>query len=234
MTKISRIVEAIMRHVESGALQPGDRLPSEAELATTHNVSVGTAQKALTRLVHSGLIKREQGRGTFVSGPQVAPADVRYLRFRDSEGNELQPYVHLRSVRRMKRKGPWSEFLQTEATVRIERLINIGGRFDLYSDFWLREDDFLSLGGVERAALEKNLRELVNKRLALPTVRVDQWIQFDMLPPAAARELELEPEQRGLVMVLRGYSLRDRPLYYQSIYAGPFSERLVIMRENGS
>ena len=234
MTKISRIVEDIMRHVESGALKQGDRLPSEAELATTHNVSVGTAQKALTRLVHSGLIKREQGRGTFVSGPPVAPAEVRYLRFRDSEGNELQPYVHLRSVRRMKRKGPWSEFLQTEATVRIERLINIGGRFDLYSDFWLREDDFLSLGGVERAALEKNLRELVNKRLALPTVRVDQWIQFDMLPPAAARELELEPEQRGLVMVLRAYSLRDRPLYFQSIYAGPFSERLVIMRGNGS
>jgi DNA-binding GntR family transcriptional regulator len=233
VTKIARIVDHIMRHVESGALQQGDRLPSEAELAMAHNVSVGTAQKALTRLVHSGLIKREQGRGTFVSGPPVAPAEVRYLRFRDSEGNELQPYVHLRSVRRMKRKGPWSEFLETEATVRIERLINIGGRFDLYSDFWLREDDFLRLGGVERAALEKNLRELVNKRLALPTVRVDQWIQFDRLPPAAARELELEPEQRGLVMVLRGYSLRDRPLYYQSICAGPFSERLVIMRENG-
>ena len=31
-------------------------------------------------------------------------------------------------------------------------------------------------------------------------------------------------------MELRGYTLRDQPLYYQSIYSGPFSERLVIVR----
>jgi len=27
-----------------------------------------------------------------------------------------------------------------------------------------------------------------------------------------------------------GYTLRDRPLYYQSVYSGPFSERLVVIR----
>src|SRR3974377_1529413 len=144
-----------MRSIESGQFGQGDRLPSEGELAALHGVSVGTAQKALSHLVHSGLIVREQGRGTFVSGPRAPPADVRYLRFRDEHGNDLPSYVHVRSVRRMKRKGPWSEFLQADAFVRIERLINIGGRFDLYSDFWLREEDFAGMGGLERAALEK-------------------------------------------------------------------------------
>jgi len=233
MTKLSMVSEAIIRHIETGALREGDRLPSEGELAASHGVSVGTVQKALMQLVHSGLITREQGRGTFVSGTRVAPADVRYLRFRDADGNELPSYVHARSVKRLKRKGPWSEFLDGEGYVRIDRVISVGGRFDLYSEFWLREEDFAELGGVDRAALEKNLRELVAQRLSLPTLRVDQWIRFGELPAAAARELGLEPERPGFMMELRGYTLRNRPLYYQSICSGPFSDRLVIIRENG-
>ena len=233
MTKLSMVSEAIIRHIESGSLREGDRLPSEGELAASHGVSVGTVQKALMQLVHSGLITREQGRGTFVSGTRVAPADVRYLRFRDADGNELPSYVHARSVKRLKRKGPWSDFLDGEGYVRIERVISVGGRFDLYSEFWLREEDFAELGGVDRAALERNLRELVAQRLSLPTQRVDQWIRFDTLPAAVAQELKLESGQPGFIMELRGYTLRNRPLYYQSICSGPFAERLVILRENG-
>jgi DNA-binding GntR family transcriptional regulator len=226
------VSEAIIRHIESGSLREGDRLPSEGELAENHGVSVGTVQKALGQLVHSGLITREQGRGTFVSGSRVAPADVRYLRFRDADGNDLPSYVHARSVKRLKRKGPWSEFLGGDGFVRIERVISVGGRFDLYSEFWLREEDFAELGGVDRAALEKNLRELVAQRLSLPTLRVDQWIQFGKLPAAAADELSIDPNEPGFNMELGGYTLRNRPLYYQSIYSGPFSERLIITREN--
>jgi GntR family transcriptional regulator len=135
-------------------------------------------------------------------------------------------------VKRLKRKGPWSEFLGGDGFVRIERVISVGGRFDLYSEFWLREEDFAELGGVDRAALEKNLRELVAQRLSLPTLRVDQWIQFGKLPAAVANELSIDPNEPGFIMELRGYTLRNRPLYYQSIYSGPFSERLIITREN--
>ena len=229
-TKLSRISDTIVADIESGALREGDRLPSEEKLAAAHRVSVGTIQKALARLAHSGLISREHGRGTFVSGTSVAPAEVRYLRFRDDDDNELPSFVHVRSVRRTTRKGPWSEFLEGEAFVRIERSINVGGRLDLYSEFWLREEDFARLGGVSRRALEKNLRVLLGKQLALPTLRADQWIRFMPLPATAARMLGREAGEPGFVMELRGYTLRDRELYYQCLYAGPFSERLVIVR----
>jgi DNA-binding GntR family transcriptional regulator len=234
MTKLRSVSDAIIRSIESGALREGDRLPSEGELASFHGVSVGTIQKALARLTHSGLITREQGRGTFVSGTRVAPADVRYLRFRDEQGNELPSYVHARSVKRIKRKGPWSEFLAGDGYVRIERVISVGGRFDLYSEFWLREEDFAQLGGLDRDALEKNLRELIGQRLSLPTLRVDQWIRFGQAPAVAAQELGLDPEAPAFIMELRGYTLRDQPLYYQSIYAAPFAERLMIMREKST
>ncbi|WP_011296103.1 GntR family transcriptional regulator [Cupriavidus necator] len=231
MTKLNRVSDAIIRSIESGALRDGDRLPSEGELAARHGVSVGTVQKALTRLMHAGLITREQGRGTFVSATRVTPADVRYLRFRDEAGNELPSYVHARSVKRIKRKGPWSEFLAGDNYVRIERVINVGGRFDLYSEFWLREEVFAQLGGLDREALQKNLRELIGQRLSMPTLRVDQCIRFGVPPALAARELGLAPDAPASIMELRGYALRDEPLYYQSVYAPAFAERLMIARE---
>src|SRR5947208_3114745 len=114
VTKAARVTDAIVRKIESGALREGDRLPSEEELAATHRVSVGTIQKVLAGLAHSGLISRQHGRGTFVSGHSVAPADVRYLRFRDASGNDLASYVHVLRVRRQKRAGAWSDFLGTD------------------------------------------------------------------------------------------------------------------------
>ena len=65
---------------------------------------------------------------------------------------------------------------------------------------------------------------------ALPTLRVDQWIRFAPLSESAARALGRDPEEPGFVMELRGYTLRDRPLYYQSVSSGPFSERLMVIR----
>jgi GntR family transcriptional regulator len=230
VTKLEKISDTIIAEIEAGVLREGDQLPSEEKLAANYRVSVGTVQKALARLAQSGLISREHGRGTFVSGATVAPAEVRYLRFRDAEGTELPSYVHVRSVRRTTRKGAWSEFLGGERFVRIERSINVGSRLELYSEFWLREEEFARLGGVSRQALEKNLRELLGKQLSLPTLRADQWIRFAPLPPAAARVLGLDAGQPGFMMELRGYTLRDRALYYQCIYSGPFSEQLVIVR----
>lgn len=229
-TKLSRISDAITRAIETGEWREGDRLPSEEELAALHEVSVGTVQKALSRLSSAGLIRREHGRGTFVSGHQVAPADVRYLRFMDDQSRELTAYVHAHGARSYKRKGPWSDFLAGDAFVRVDRTINIGGRFDLYSEFWMREDDFQHLGGVDREALERNLRELITQRLQLPTLRVDQWIRFGPLSDAAAKALARDLDQPGFIMELRGYTLRDRPLYYQCVSSGPFSERLMVIR----
>ena len=230
MTKRAQIAEAIFRRIESGALREGDRLPSEEELAANHRVSVGTVQKALASLAHSGLISRQHGRGTFVEGSSLGPSEIRYLRFRDAAGNNLPSHGRVDSVRRVKRKGPWSEFLGGDSFIRIDRSINVGGRLELHSEFMLRGDDFSRLGGNKQSILGGNVRQLLAERLALPTLHVDQWIRFEPLPRSAARGLGLEAGQSGFVMELRAYTLRDRPLFYQCVYSGPFSDSLVIVR----
>ena len=67
-----RVREHLERMINEGVYPPGSRLPSEAELATGLEVSRATLREALYALERSGVIRREQGRGTFVSN-QVIP-----------------------------------------------------------------------------------------------------------------------------------------------------------------
>lgn len=231
MTKVDGVCESIVGRIESGSLRGGDRLPSEEQLAHLLGVSVGTVQKALAQLAAGGIVTREHGRGTFVSGSRIGPADVNYLRFRDARGAELPHFVQLRSVRRERRGGPWARFLGADAgCVRITRTISVAGRFDLHGEFWLREPDFARLDGVDARSLETNLRLLLGQRLALPTLGVDQSIRFERLPARIAARIGHDPQAPGFVMEIQGRTLRDRPLFFQRVCAPPFSESLMILR----
>jgi GntR family transcriptional repressor for pyruvate dehydrogenase complex len=66
------LYEKIALHIESlvssGKLQPGDRLPSERELAEGWGVGRGVVREAVKLLAERGLVNVLPGRGTFVSG----------------------------------------------------------------------------------------------------------------------------------------------------------------------
>ncbi len=57
-----------------GALQPGDPLPAERDLAARVSVSRTTLRKAIAELVSTGRLVRRHGVGTFVAGPKLAQA----------------------------------------------------------------------------------------------------------------------------------------------------------------
>jgi DNA-binding GntR family transcriptional regulator len=52
--------------ITSGALAPGDWLPSEKRMEQEHGVSRGTVRAALKILAEEGLVTSRSGRGTFV------------------------------------------------------------------------------------------------------------------------------------------------------------------------
>ncbi len=64
--KYAKIARAIEGQLASGMYQPGDRIPSENELALHFAVSRPTAARALRKLESSGLVERRVGAGTFV------------------------------------------------------------------------------------------------------------------------------------------------------------------------
>ena len=66
-----QIADALRAELASGALKPGDRLPTEPELAARFGVHRHTLRQAVAALVEGGHLRVEQGRGTFVATPVI-------------------------------------------------------------------------------------------------------------------------------------------------------------------
>ena len=62
-----RIVSSVLDDVRAGKLQPGDRVPSEHDLAAQFKVSRITSRRALEELARMNVVERAQGRGTFIT-----------------------------------------------------------------------------------------------------------------------------------------------------------------------
>lgn len=61
------IANALRQQIESQDLRHGDRLPTVAELATLHRVSVGTAHRAIALLAGEGLVNVTRGQRATVA-----------------------------------------------------------------------------------------------------------------------------------------------------------------------
>jgi len=79
-----RLAEDTKEKVESGALKPGDMLPSTAPLAKKYGISHMTVRQGVSLLANEGYVETIQGKGSFVKNP---PTDTLQLNY--SEDNLL-------------------------------------------------------------------------------------------------------------------------------------------------
>src|SRR6185312_5623457 len=62
-----RLVGELSHELMTGALRPGDKLPTEAQVVRRHGVSRSVVREALSRLQAAGLVETRHGVGTFVT-----------------------------------------------------------------------------------------------------------------------------------------------------------------------
>ena len=92
-----RLAVLLGSQIDSGTLQPGDRLPTEAQLALTHGVSRTVVREAVHQLKSRHLVVSRQGSGVF-----VAPTAVHQpLAFDPAVLGSVQSVVHVVEVRRV-------------------------------------------------------------------------------------------------------------------------------------
>lgn len=62
-----QLKKALAQEIATGRWEPGQRIPSEPEIGDHFQISRTTVRQALSALESEGLIRREKGRGTFVT-----------------------------------------------------------------------------------------------------------------------------------------------------------------------
>lgn len=70
-----KIYHDLLEAIDRGTYRPGDRLPSEKELAESYGASRITSKKALEMLAEQGMISRMPGRGSFVTSPEESETE---------------------------------------------------------------------------------------------------------------------------------------------------------------
>lgn len=61
-----RVADDLRHAIATGTYQPGDQLPTLAELTARYNIAVMTARDAIRQLVTEGLVVSRQGKGAYV------------------------------------------------------------------------------------------------------------------------------------------------------------------------
>jgi DNA-binding FadR family transcriptional regulator len=90
---IEQVIEQLREQILAGTWPIGGRIPTESELATLTGTSRNTVREAVQSLVHSGLLERRQGSGTYVlAASELAGAVSRRV--------ATAHHVHVLEVRR--------------------------------------------------------------------------------------------------------------------------------------
>ena len=71
-----QVMDQVSGGIASGALTPGDQLPTVRQLAVDLSINPNTVIRAYRELEIRGMLDTEQGTGTFISGQKVRRDDA--------------------------------------------------------------------------------------------------------------------------------------------------------------
>lgn len=88
-----RVAEQIKRDISSGTYREGEKIPAEPELMKQYGVGRSTIREAIKSLAMAGILKVQQGSGTFVAAPDTTESiDQKLIR---------ADFVEVNGVRRL-------------------------------------------------------------------------------------------------------------------------------------
>ena len=121
-----QIEEDIRRKIHNQLLLPGDKIPSEEDLAKSYRVSRMTARRAITELTKKGLLYQRAGIGTFVTKAKIFANYTKLTSFtEDAREQGKTPQAELISLKKQPADEAVSDALMIkpgEPVICVERL----------------------------------------------------------------------------------------------------------------
>lgn len=234
-----RVANALAGDIRVGTIQPGDLLPTEAQLVERFGVSRATVREALKRLASLGLVVPQHGVGTRVVSRDIrthyivsmrTPADVAQYGGIDTAFALAQR----ETVRATIGMRPQLSTIVGQKWERLTGLRVIADENDsviAWSQIYLRHpyDELIPPGGYFRTPFYT----LIAEQSGQPIIRIEQEIEAASLTAAQADVFGCAEGSAGLVIVRRYYTRENEPIEVTvSVYpAGRFTYRLQMQLE---
>ena len=207
----------ILAGLRDGSLSPGDRLPSESELSQTLQISSITIKRALDELRRQGLLKRIQGRGSFVTGQSRLTFDLprMFSLTAYTENSGMRPTRRILEMNEQVVAPDVAKMLQLSARERVIHLV----RLRLVNQIPVAVDaSYLPLKPMRDLIHTYNdslsLYELMASRYGCEVVKTHDVLVPVLIKPFESGQLEVPVGALGVMIERIGFDLHDRPLEF--------------------
>jgi len=217
--RYQRVYDLVLRLIDDEGLQPGDKLPSTAELTKLADVSVISVRRALDELDHDGVIERHQGLGTFVAQPKLISQPGRAGALLGTISDDSKPVEFTTRLIRIAVGMPSRNHVRAldieegQPVWEISRLRLRGDRRTVVERATLP----LSLvPAIDEAQLAdgRSLYELLEERYGLVESHAEQVFQVDRPSQWEREQLQLGTDD--IVMRVRGVSYTEDDVAFDS------------------
>jgi len=212
--------DCILAAIKDGFWELGEKLPAEADLAEVTPFSLGTVQKSFRDLAAQGFVERRQGAGTFVAHRPRSVNSPWHFRFGGDRDGELLPiFPRIDRITRRTEDGPWRHYLHQAngKLVQIDRIIDIGNEFLLFSEFFIDERTYDTACAGGRKLEGVDFRRELN--LAINNIAYD--LRAGEFPAAICRKIGVAAKTSGTILDIRAASSNQRQRYFQRAFIPP-------------
>jgi len=201
-----QVKEYIARQIQSGAWQPGDRVPSEQELVNRFSVSRMTVNRALRELSEQGRVVRVAGVGTFVA--EHKPQST------------LLSVVNLQDEIRMRGHDYACDVILVErvaAPIEVAAALELHTGESVYHSVCVHREDGVPVQLEDRYVNPRVAPEFINQDFShtqpgeyllrnVPYDQVEHVVDAISATPDQAAQLEMAPTQPCLLLTRRTWT----------------------------
>ncbi len=221
-----QIKQTLKGWIVNGEYSPGEKIPSENELAEKFGVNRLTARQATAQLVQEGFLHSKRGEGTFVTRNEalIHSFGLEFSGFMDdlfyqvSKVRTQSVTLHTVTASKLVREKLELENGETEV-VQIKRVRLLGENIFSYTVNYLPKAIGLRIRQEE--LLKKPLLKIMEEDLRIPMLEAFQIIEASFADQEVAAHLGIIPGSPILYLERVMYTKKKRPVeFVQSSHPG--------------
>ncbi len=214
-----RVADRIANRIYDGHWRPGEPIPNEFALAEEFAVSQGTIRKAMSVVEETGLVDRQQGRGTFVRKLSEERSYYHFFRLAHPQGERVTPepdeeHVSTRQANKFEQKTFALKNADKEV-VEIKRLRCVNGTRATCEHIIAPIKLFPGLAARPKP-LPLALYPYYHQQYGIFVLRADEYIAAIAADKTAANDLKIETGSPTLQVIRTAFDMKDRAVEIRS------------------
>ncbi|GHA02520.1 GntR family transcriptional regulator [Arenicella chitinivorans] len=214
-----QVYDVLVKRLVDGYWKPAETLPSEFALAKELGVSQGTVRKALNQMVAENLLRRRQGKGTYVSEHTQESSLYRFFRYREPGGEKVIPETTVIGTRRRKATKQEQSRFGLGSNVQLVEMQRLRTIKDLPAIYEIVVQPLSLFPDIDKEKeLPNSLYTLYQEKYGMSVVEVRDELSAVILSEEIAEHLDLKPGAPALKNTRSSISIDGRVIEVSTAY----------------